>query len=116
MGFANDNTQQHLSYNADTVFNALSEAVRLCDMSIKESDDILRRATIDVGLSLISWGETVSIAIKPDGDNSCIVTPNSSLKFSANLTDAQKHQKNFDSLLYALRKILRRSSDDVSYT
>lgn len=108
MGFSNQTTQQQFPFSAEEVFSALDEAVRQSDMTIQESDSVLKRATISVGVSLLSWGETVSISVHKQSEDSCVVALDSSLKFSANLAGSHKHQKNFDKILYSLSRILNK--------
>lgn len=107
MSFASQSTQQQFPYSADLVFDVLEKAVENADMSIKKSDRNLRRATVSVGMSLFSWGETVSISVNKIDDESCVVAMDSSLKFGANVTGAHKHQKNFDKIIYSLSDLLK---------
>lgn len=111
MGFSNQKTQQEFPFSAEEVFSALDEAVRQSDMTIQESDSILKRATINVGISLLSWGETVSISVYKQSEESCIISLDSSLKFSANIAGSHKHQKNFDKILYSLSRILNKEKN-----
>jgi len=106
MSFASQSTQQQFPYNADLVFDVLERAIENADMSVKKIDKNLRRATISVGMSLFSWGETVSISVNKIDDESCVVAMDSSLKFGANVTGAHKHQKNFDKIIYSLSDLL----------
>ncbi|MCR1332671.1 hypothetical protein NR294_09275 [Enterobacter sp. BT4] len=55
MGFSNQTTQQQFPYSADSVFAALGKAVEVSNMTIKEIDFTLKRATVNVGMSLLSW-------------------------------------------------------------
>jgi hypothetical protein len=111
MGFSNQTTQQQFPFSAEEVFSALDEAVKQSDMTIQESDSILKRATISAGVSLLSWGETVSISVHNQSEDSCVVVLDSSLKFSANLAGSHKHQKNFDKILYSLSRILNKEKN-----
>ncbi|RWS52664.1 hypothetical protein [Enterobacter cloacae] len=106
MGFSNQTTQQQFPYSADSVFAALGKAVEVSNMTIKEIDFTLKRATVNVGMSLLSWGETISVSVRSLDKETCVVSLDSALKFSANLAGSHKHQKNFDKLLYSLSNIL----------
>lgn len=106
MGFSNQTTQQQFPYSADSVFSALGKAVEVSNMTIKETDLTLKRATVNVGMSLLSWGETISVSVRSLDKETCVVSLDSALKFSANLAGSHKHQKNFDKLLYSLSNTL----------
>jgi hypothetical protein len=109
MGFASQSTQQNFPYQADKVFGMLEMAVKKAGMSIKHSDSTLRRATINVGISLFSWGENVSLSVIEVDDKSCVIAMDSSLKFGANVAGSHKHQKNFDKIIYSLSEALKES-------
>lgn len=111
MGFSNQTTQQQFPYSADSVFSALGKAVEMSNMTIKETDLTLKRATVNVGMSLLSWGETISVSVRSLDKETCVVSLDSALKFSANLAGSHKHQKNFDKLLYSLSNILSEDGD-----
>jgi len=115
MGFSNQTTQQQFPYSADYVFAALEKAVEMSNMTIKESDLTLKRSTVNVGISLLSWGETISVTVCSVDKENCVVSLDSALKFSANLAGAHKHQKNFDKLLYSLSDILRQGGSSSQF-
>jgi len=45
--------------------------------------------------------------VNADGEKSCIVGIDSSLKLGVNVTGAHRHQKNFDKIIYALSNKLK---------
>ncbi|EBI1757228.1 hypothetical protein F2H72_22390 [Salmonella enterica] len=107
MSFASQSTQQIFPFPADIAYEKLIEAIPEVGMSIKQKDDILRRVSVSAGISLFSWGENVSIVVNADGDKSCTVGIDSSLKLGVNVTGAHRHQKNFDKIIYALSNKLK---------
>ncbi|MDU2940139.1 MAG: hypothetical protein E7B59_13330 [Enterobacteriaceae bacterium] len=107
MSFANQSTQQAFPFPADIAYEKLLEAIPEVGMSVKQKDESLRRVSVSAGMSLFSWGENVSIVVNSDGEKSCVVGIDSSLKFGANVTGAHRHQKNFDKIIYALSTKLK---------
>lgn len=107
MGFANQSTQQQMPYPAALVYEKLLEVIPAVDMSIQNSDETLMRISVSVGLSIFSWGENVSIVVSQVDENNSLVSIDSSLKMSVNVTGAYRHQKNFDKIIYALSDALK---------
>lgn len=107
MSFASQSTQQVFPFPADVVYEKLLEAIPEVGMSVKQKDDILRRVSVSTGMSLFSWGENVSIVVNTNGDDSCVVGIDSSLKLGINVTGAHRHQKNFDKIIFALSNKLK---------
>ncbi|TCW00385.1 hypothetical protein [Biostraticola tofi] len=107
MSLTSQSTQQKFPYPADKVFAKLLEAVPSAGMKIKNQDEILRRLTVSVGMSLFSWGENMTIVVTDVDDKSSIISIDSSLKFSPNIAGMHKHQKNFDKIIYSLSALLK---------
>ncbi|HGV4072127.1 TPA: hypothetical protein ACNHAC_001370 [Enterobacter kobei] len=107
MSFASQSTQQIFPFPADIAYEKLIETIPEVGMSIKQKDDVLRRVSVSAGISLFSWGENVSIVVNADGDKSCTVGIDSSLKLGVNVAGAHRHQKNFDKIIYALSNKLK---------
>ncbi|HCJ7330168.1 TPA: hypothetical protein NVH56_003771 [Enterobacter hormaechei subsp. xiangfangensis] len=107
MSFASQSTQQIFPFPADIAYEKLIETIPEVGMSIKQKDDVLRRVSVSADISLFSWGENVSIVVNADGDKSCTVGIDSSLKLGVNVTGAHRHQKNFDKIIYALSNKLK---------
>ena len=107
MSFASQSTQQMFPFPADIAYEKLLEAIPEVGMTIKQKDDSLRRVSVSAGISLFSWGENVSIVVNTDGDKSCVVGIDSSLKLGVNVSGAHRHQKNFDKIIYALSNKLK---------
>lgn len=107
MSFASQSTQQVFPFPADIAYEKLLEAIPEVGMSVKQKDDTLRRVSVSAGMSLFSWGENVSIVVNTNGDDSCVVGIDSSLKLGVNVTGAHRHQKNFDKIIFALSNKLK---------
>lgn len=107
MSFASQSTQQIFPFPAEIAYEKLLQAIPEVGMTIKQKDDTLKRVSVSAGMSLFSWGENVSIVVNADGEKSCIVGIDSSLKLGVNVTGAHRHQKNFDKIIYALSNKLK---------
>lgn len=107
MSIASQATQQKFPFSYEAVFAGLVDAIANSGMSIKSQDKVIGRVTASAGMSLMSWGENLTIIVEKIDENSTIVGIESSLKFGANLAGAHRHQKNFNRIISSLSSILQ---------
>jgi hypothetical protein len=107
MSIASQSTRQKFPYSYDSVFDGLLKILPAVEMKVKTADKVIGRITASAGMSLLSWGENVSIVVERDGDLSTIVGIDSSLKMGTNIAGAHRHQKNFDKIIFELSRHLQ---------
>ncbi len=56
--------------NFDRIFAACEQAVTRCGFSLKQSDADNGRIAAKSSVNLLSWGETISIVVSPNGSQS----------------------------------------------
>jgi len=108
MGLINSNTQQQFPFPADAVFNAVLKAAPGAGFKITGSDPVIGRIYASTGMSLLSWGENVTIVVQPTGAGGSVLGIESELKVAFNLFGGIKHSANFNNLINAVSAQLQR--------
>jgi hypothetical protein len=82
-------------------------------MEIENQDMVIGRISVSTAMSLLSWGENLVIVVEKLDESSTVVKIDSSLSIAGNLAGAHRHQKNFETIIQGLSKLLRRKSELV---
>lgn len=108
MGFADQQLQLQVPYSPDDTFNALKAAMeKLPKVKVDSALPTTRTVAAEIGMSLWSWGENISISVVPVEGGSG-VTVKSSSKVRANVLNGGKNAKNIAKIVDALSKELER--------
>lgn len=108
MGFADQQLQLQVPYSPDDTFNALKAAMeKLPKVKVDSASPTTRTVAAEIGVSLWSWGENISISVVPVEGGSG-VTVKSSSKVRANVLNGGKNAKNIAEIVDALSKELER--------
>jgi hypothetical protein len=107
MSFASQATQQKFPFSYEDVFDGLTQVLPALGMNVKEADKVIGRINASTGMSLFSWGESLSLVVEKVDDSSCVVGIESGLKVGMNVAGAHRHQKNFNNIISALSKHLQ---------
>jgi hypothetical protein len=110
MSIASQSTQQKFPFSYDAVFDGLVKTLPSSGLTVKTADKVIGRITASAGMSLLSWGENISIVVEKVDESSAIVGIDSSLKVGANIYGAHRHQKNFDKIINELSQYLQKQS------
>jgi hypothetical protein len=117
MSSADQGGEAEFPFNKSTVFEALQRAVpRIDGMSIHTADSLSGRMTVKAGMSLLSWGENITVSLSSIGDDRTVVRVGSVAKtgitgggflsedgiFAAGDPTFGKHRKNADRILSEL--------------
>lgn len=106
MGFADQQLQIQVPYSPDDTFNALKAAMeKLPKVKVDSASPATRTVAAEIGMSLWSWGENISISVVPVEGGSG-VTVNSSSKVRTNVLNGGKNAKNIAEIVDALSKEL----------
>ena len=104
MGFADQQLQIQVPYSPDDTFNALKAAMeKLPKVKVDSASPTTRTVAAEIGMSLWSWGENISISVVPVEGGSG-VTVISSSKVRANVLNGGKNAKNIAEIVDALSK------------
>ena len=107
MGLGNQASDQRFPFSAKVTFERLLSVLAENGLTIRESDALIRRVTASTGMSLLSFGENISIAVTEDGPAACIVAIDSGVKLGANWSGSNRNQKNIDTIIMALSRALQ---------
>lgn len=88
-----------------TVFQALPAALQQAKMTVRYGDPNRGYVAASKSISLMSWGENISIYLQPTPDGQTAVTITSNLKFG--LVSWGVHDRNFQAIFAALDYVLR---------
>jgi hypothetical protein len=102
MGISDQQTQQKIPFSYDKTYDALVKAIPRAGLKLQSEDKLLGRITATTGISLMSYGENITLLVEKVDAESALVRIESSLKVALNLFGGSKHQKNFDLLIAAL--------------
>lgn len=74
MGFLGGQSNQERYYNRPIgeVFAALTAAAQTPGFSLNKADDISMSVTFSTGVSMTTWGETVTASCHPTGDGTTV--------------------------------------------
>jgi hypothetical protein len=88
----------------DTVFRAVSDAVRAEGMTVQSGDPAAGRIRLSSGVSFATWGENLDVTLRPVAANGVEVTIQSSLKFG--LVDWGRNSANIERLFRRAAELL----------
>jgi len=111
MSYTNQSTQQRFPFPYDTVYRGLLRVISNLGMDIEDHDKTIGRIKVYTSISMLSWGENLTIIAEKIDDSSTLVKIESSLAVSINVAGAYKHQQNFEQIISSLSKLLRRKSE-----
>lgn len=96
-----------VNYNIDTVFDAIIKgAESLSGFSVKNSNKITHSISINVGMSLFSWGEQMTVSLNDLSDSKTEITFSSGSKLGTEYAANTKNRKNIDQLMNAMSRYL----------
>lgn len=105
-----NNSQSNVPYPPDVAYAALRAAAlqlqREKNYSLKASDDITRRVVMKTGISLMSWGENITISIIAEPNGTSSISISSGTKTGTPL-DFGKNNKNINEIMDAFSKQLK---------
>ena len=106
--FHQDQKQRVLvNYNVDQVFDALLRGVEsLSGFSVKNANRVIHSISINVGMSLFSWGEQMTVSLIDVAENKTEIAVSSGSKLGTEFVANTKNRKNIDKLLNAMSKYL----------
>jgi hypothetical protein len=112
MSLVDHETNNKVPYLVNETYNALKKCVnRLDGFSIEKCDDLLKTIYLKTGVSLFSWGESISINVKETVDGMSEVTiissPKTGMMFGGAM-DMGKNQKNINIIMSYLSEELQK--------
>ncbi|GEM_PF-296991 len=110
MSIASQSTHQKFPFPYDIVYDETLNVIPEVGLRLKEEDKMLGRIVANTGMSLFSWGENIVIIIEKQNEGTTIVGIESSLKLGINVAGAHRHQKNFNEIISALSKRLKKNT------
>lgn len=97
-----------VDYDINTAYDAIVKGVAtLKDFTIKSADKDTHSICIDVGLSLWSYGEQITVSFNNTSDTKTEVKFVSCSKLGAEITAKSKNRQNIDALIDAMNKQLQ---------
>ena len=97
-----------VNYNIDKVYDAvLKGANELSGFTVKNDNRITHSITINVGMSLFSWGEQMNVSMMEISDEKTEIQFNSGSKIGTEFVANSKNRKNIDTLMNAMSNYLR---------
>jgi len=97
-------------FDYDSVFDGIIAVMPQLGFGLKSQDRVIGRITAGTGMSLLSYGENVTIVVERIDDNKTMVAIESALKVGTNLFGSHRHAKNFNRLIEALSSHLQSAS------
>ena len=107
MSIASQATQQRFPFAYDAVFDGLVTVLPRIGFSIANQDKVIGRVSAKTGMSLLSWGENITIVVQKIDEADSLVGIESSLKVGFNLAGAHRHSKNCEQVVLALSQYLQ---------
>ena len=97
-----------VNYNIDKVYDAVLKGVEgLSGFTVKNNNRITHSITINVGMSLFSWGEQMNVSMIEISDNKTEIQFNSGSKLGTEFAANSKNRKNIDAVMNAMSKYLQ---------
>ena len=97
-----------LDFSIDTVYQAVVSGVAsLPRMSIITTDLSIHTIRVNVPMSLLSWGETMTISLRELSDSSTEISFTSDSKLGTEFAAKSKNRKNIQLLMEAMSHYLR---------
>lgn len=96
-----------VNYNIDKVFDAVIKAAEsLSGFSVKNSNRLTHSISINVGMSLFSWGEQMTVSLNDLAENKTEIAFSSGSKLGTEFAANSKNRKNIDNLMNAMSNYL----------
>lgn len=108
MGTGSQASRQRFPFDCDDLFSSALSALKAEGFKVRHLDRTIGRISASTGMSLFSWGENLTLTIEPDGDGGAVLGIESSLKVGVNLAGNHRHSKNFDKIVRATSRELKR--------
>lgn len=107
--FKQDKSQSIVvNYNIDTVYDAIIKGVdRLSNMSVRNANKITHSVTINVSMSLFSWGEQMTVSLNDISDDKTEILISSGSKLGTEIAANTKNRKNINELMDAMSMYLK---------
>lgn len=109
MGLSDTQTLQGFPVSAIDLYNAALEVLPAAGFQIAGKDPMTCRIQAKAGMSALSWGEDVTLAISESGTGS-VVEVRSALKVGFNLGGAAQNTKNAERIIGAISAYLQNPS------
>jgi hypothetical protein len=107
MGIGDQISRQQFPVAAARVYANLPGVLEGEGFKIVSRDDFLKRVTASAGMSLLSWGENITVGVNELSPTASEVSVESSLKLGTSWTGAHRNQKNIEKIISALSRSLR---------
>jgi len=96
-----------VSYNIEKVYDAVLQAVdSLSKFSVKSENRVAHVINISVGVSMFSWGESMSVTLKDLSDSQTEIRFTSGSKLGTEIAAGSKNKKNIETLMNAMTSFL----------
>ena len=96
-----------VNYSLEKVFDAiLKGAESLSGFSVKSSNRVTHSVSINVGMSLFSWGEKMTVSLKDLAEDKTEIVFSSGSKLGTEFVSNTKNRKNIDNLINAMSRYL----------
>jgi hypothetical protein len=103
-------TRQRFPFTYENVFDGLRQVLPQLGLKVKEADGLIGRITASTGMSLLSWGENLTLVVERIDDGSSLVMIESALKVGVDGGGGHRHQRNFNKIISALSQHLQRTA------
>ena len=96
-----------VNYSLEKVFDAiLKGAESLSGFCVKNSNRVTHSVSINVGMTLFSWGEQMTVSLKDLAEDKTEILFSSASKLGTEFVANTKNLKNIDNLMNAMSKYL----------
>lgn len=99
--------EQAFPFPQAKVYAALIEALPAVGLKVKAQDAVLSRVTASAGMTAFSWGENLSIAVVPNGENASTLTFDSKRALGTNVVDGGRSLKLFNKVVFEVSRRLQ---------
>lgn len=107
MGVGDQAREQRFPFSAEVVFAQLQSVLPQLGFKVREVDTLLCRITASTGVSLMSWGENLALAVNAQEENTCVLRIDSGVKIGMNFTGSHRNSKNIDTVIGGLSRALQ---------
>jgi hypothetical protein len=112
MSFFRSEVTQAFPYASDKVFSGLLAILGPAGFKLKSQDQAIGRIRASAGISVLSWGETITLHVVATSDASTNVLVQSDLRLGVNVTGAPKNKQNTERIIAALSHYLQNGGTD----
>lgn len=96
-----------VNYNIDKVFDAVVKAAEsLSGFTVKNANKLTHSISINVGMSLFSWGEQMTVSLNDVSEHKTEIMFSSGSKLGMEYAANTKNRKNIDQLMNAMSNYL----------